>query len=148
MFHVAADASALIALWTSFRPNGSVAYRRRFHPPRLRAPRLRFRIHLRVYAADAGSVSCRPLPLLKEDEREVAVTLRSHVQAIASSRHNTDYPEELEKCARTIEEILAALGYAPQAQKFIAAGVEVRNIEIVIEPQLPAPWLSKTCVPW
>jgi hypothetical protein len=71
---------------------------------------------------------------LKDDEREMAVTLRRHVEAIASCPHNTDYPQELEKCARTIEEILAALGYTPQAQKFVAAGVEVRNIEIVIEP--------------
>lgn len=81
-----------------------------------------------------GRSHAGPLPVLKEDEREMAVTLRSHVEAIASSPHNTDYPEELEKCARTIEEILSALGYTPQAQKFVAAGVEVRNIEIVIEP--------------
>jgi hypothetical protein len=62
------------------------------------------------------------------------VTLCRHVEAIASCPHNTDYPEQLEKCARTIEAVLAALGYTPQAQKFVAAGVDMRNIEIVIEP--------------
>jgi len=72
---------------------------------------------------------------LKEDEREMAMTLRRHVDAIASRPHNTDFPEELEKSAGIIEEILASLGYTPQAQKFVAAGVEVRNIEVVIEPE-------------
>jgi Zn-dependent M28 family amino/carboxypeptidase len=81
-----------------------------------------------------GRSHAGPLPTLNEDEREMAVTLRSHVEAIASRPHNTDFPEELEKSARNIEEILASLGYTPQAQKFVAAGVEVRNIEVVIEP--------------
>jgi len=65
----------------------------------------------------------------------MAMTLRRHVDAIASRPHNTDFPEELEKSAGIIEEILASLGYTPQAQKFVAAGVEVRNIEVVIEPE-------------
>jgi len=72
---------------------------------------------------------------LKEDEREIAATLRSHVEAIASRPHNTYFPQELEKSARRIEEVLASVGYSPQAQKFVAAGVEVRNIEVVIEPE-------------
>jgi Zn-dependent M28 family amino/carboxypeptidase len=64
----------------------------------------------------------------------MAVTLRSHVEGIAGRPHNTNFPEELEKSARRIEEVLASLEYTPQAQKFIADGVEVRNIEVVIEP--------------
>jgi len=82
-----------------------------------------------------GRSHAGPLPSLKEDEREMAATLRSHVEAIASRPHNTNFPEELEESARSIENVLASLGYTPRAQKFVAAGVEVRNIEVVIEPE-------------
>ncbi len=82
-----------------------------------------------------GRSHAGPLPTLKEEEREIAVRLRSYVEAIASRPHNTDFPEELEKSAHRIEEILASLGYTPRPQKFVAAGVEVRNIEVVIEPE-------------
>ena len=75
-----------------------------------------------------GRSHAGPLPSLKEDEREMAATLRSHVEAIASRPHNTNFPEELEESARSIENVLASLGYTPRAQKFVAAGVEVRNI--------------------
>ena len=82
-----------------------------------------------------GRSHAGPLPILKEDEREIAATLRSHVEAIASRPHNTYFPQALEKSARRIEEVLASVGYSPQAHKFLAAGVEVRNIEVVIEPE-------------
>jgi Zn-dependent M28 family amino/carboxypeptidase len=68
----------------------------------------------------------------------MAVTLRNHVEAIASRPHNTNFPDELEKSARTIERVLTSLGYMPHAQKFVADGIEVRNIEIVIEPERAA----------
>jgi len=82
-----------------------------------------------------GRSHAGPLPVLNEDEREIAGTLRRHVEAIASRPHNTYFPRELEKSARRIEEVLASLGYSPQVQKFVASGVEVRNIEVVIEPE-------------
>jgi len=82
-----------------------------------------------------GRSHAGPLPALTEDERQLAVALRRHVEAIASRPHNTAFPEELEKSARAIEEFLASLGYTPQIQKFDADGVEVRNIEVAIEPE-------------
>ena len=82
-----------------------------------------------------GRSHAGPLPPLTEDERQLALTLRRHVEAIASRPHNTRFPEELEKSARAIEEFLASLGYTPQIQKFDADGVEVRNIEVAIEPE-------------
>jgi Peptidase family M28 len=73
------------------------------------------------------------LPALVEDERRLAQALRAHVEAIASKPHNTMHPDALEASARYIEQRLQAFGYAPQAQRFVAAGVDVRNIEVVIE---------------
>lgn len=75
-----------------------------------------------------------PLPPMTEAERATALLLRAHVEAVASRPHNTSYPRELEASARAIEARLAELGYVPQAQRFVADGVEVRNIEVVIEP--------------
>src|SRR5215472_4403299 len=82
-----------------------------------------------------GRPHAGPLRALTEDERELAATLRHHVEALASRPHNTHFPEELEKSARTIEAFLASIGYVPRIQKFVAAGVEVRNIEVTIEPE-------------
>lgn len=75
-----------------------------------------------------------PLPALTERERAMAATLREHVEAIASRPHNTSHPAELEASARQIEQRLTALGFTPRAQVFTAAGVAVRNIEVVVEP--------------
>jgi len=82
-----------------------------------------------------GRPHAGPLPALTEDERELTAALRRHVEALASRPHNTHFPEELEKSARAIESFLAWIGYVPRIQKFVAAGVEVRNIEVTIEPE-------------
>lgn len=74
------------------------------------------------------------LPPLAAHERRLAGILRGHVTAIASRPHNTLHPEALEASARAIEERLRTFGYTPVAQRFVADGVEVRNIEVVIEP--------------
>jgi Zn-dependent M28 family amino/carboxypeptidase len=81
-----------------------------------------------------GRLHSGPLPQLSEDERAMAVTMRGFVRSIASRPHNTSFPEELEASARQIEATLKSFGYSPKAQKFIAGGIEVRNIEVVIEP--------------
>jgi Peptidase family M28 len=75
------------------------------------------------------------LPELTADERALAITLRSHVDAVASRPHNTAHPTELEASAKHIEQILVSFGYLPRAHKYLADGVEVRNIELIIEPQ-------------
>lgn len=79
-----------------------------------------------------------PLPPITESERDLARVLRDHVEAIASKPHNTSHPQELEASARAIEARLTALGYVPRALGFEASGVEVRNIEVVIEPEAGA----------
>jgi Peptidase family M28 len=75
-----------------------------------------------------------PLPPLSQGERALAVTMRGYVEAVASRPHNTAFPRELEASARQIEATLRSFGYTPTAQKFTAAGVEVRNIDVLIEP--------------
>lgn len=82
-----------------------------------------------------GASHTGPLPPLQAGERALAQTLRQHVEAIASRPHNTAFPEQLEESARQIEQTVTSLGYAPRAQRFMAGSVEVRNIEVVIEPR-------------
>jgi Peptidase family M28 len=79
-----------------------------------------------------------PLPALSQDERAMAATMRGYVEAVASRPHNTSFPAELEVTARQIEATLQSFGYTPTAQKFTASGIEVRNIEVVLEPSLGA----------
>ena len=75
-----------------------------------------------------------PLPPLTPDQVHLAARLRDHVRAVASRPHNLGYPQELEGAALYIEGVLSTLGYQVQRQVFNAHGVEVRNIEVVIEP--------------
>lgn len=79
-----------------------------------------------------------PLPPLAEAERALVPSLRAHVVAVASWPHNTGFPAALEAAARYIETTLQGFGLTPVAQRFTAAGVEVRNIEVVLEPQAGA----------
>jgi Zn-dependent M28 family amino/carboxypeptidase len=73
-----------------------------------------------------------PLRPLDARDEELERDLRQHVAAIAAREHNMEHPGELEAAARQIESRLAALGYAPSAQRFQASMGEVRNIEIEI----------------
>jgi hypothetical protein len=74
------------------------------------------------------------LPPLTPDQARLAARLQDHVRAVASVPHNVGYPDELERSASYIERVLGGLGYEIQRQPFGAAGQEVRNIEVVIEP--------------
>ncbi|MEX2197294.1 MAG: M28 family peptidase, partial [Burkholderiales bacterium] len=73
-----------------------------------------------------------PLPALTEDESRLALSLRRHVEAIASREHNQFRPAELGAAARYLETELAAMGYAPQAQRYATGLGEVRNIEVEV----------------
>ena len=75
-----------------------------------------------------------PLPPLTPEQIQVAIRLREHVSAIASSPHNTAYPDELERTALYIEGALARIGYEVHRQSFRADRHDVRNIEAMIEP--------------
>jgi hypothetical protein len=78
-----------------------------------------------------------PLPPLTPAQADSASRLREHVTAIASAPHNVARPKELERSALAIERALAGLGYKVARQPFRADGVEVRNMEAVIEPADP-----------
>jgi hypothetical protein len=73
-----------------------------------------------------------PLPALTEDEGRLALSLRRHVEALASREHNLFRPAELEAAARYLETALAGMGYAPQQQRFPTRLGEARNIEVEV----------------
>lgn len=72
------------------------------------------------------------LPALTALQSELAQRLRRHVEAIASSEHNTSTPAALENAARYIEATLAAEGYRVRRQQYNYGGHTVRNLEVTI----------------
>ncbi len=75
------------------------------------------------------------LASLTAAERDAESNLRRHIAAIGAREHNLERPVELEAAARYLENELAAIGYAPGAQRFSVAGTEVRNIEVELHGQ-------------
>lgn len=75
-----------------------------------------------------------PLPKLTVEEQALAVTLAAHLEAVAGRPHNINHFPALEDAARYIERTLAQYGYASGAQSFTVGATEVRNIEVIIEP--------------
>jgi hypothetical protein len=87
------------------------------------------------YALSAPGQSFHgPLPALTSEEADLATRLRTHVEAIASTPHNTRHYQELEAAAQYIEATLGKLGYTPQRQVYDADSHQVRNIWVTIEP--------------
>lgn len=74
------------------------------------------------------------LPPLTGEERDIAATLKRHIETIAAREHNIRHFDELEKVAAYLEATLKALGYEPYRQEFVADRKTVRNIDVVIEP--------------
>src|SRR5215471_20184891 len=72
-----------------------------------------------------------PLPALTEEERVLAVTLRRHIEAIASREHNLRRYDELEKSARYIEATLGSYGHSVGRQEFFFDDRAVRNVDVV-----------------
>ncbi|HEV2747698.1 MAG TPA: M28 family peptidase [Allosphingosinicella sp.] len=81
-----------------------------------------------------GRSHAGPLSALTGTEARLAADLRRHVTAVASEPHNVGYPEALERSALYIEQTLAGLGHEVRRHPFSAAGQQVRNLEVVIEP--------------
>jgi hypothetical protein len=79
-----------------------------------------------------------PLPPLTPEQAQLGQRLRAHVRAIASTPHNTAFPEALEQSARYLEAQLAGAGYEVRRQSFPAGPGLVRNLEVVVEPRAPA----------
>lgn len=73
-----------------------------------------------------------PLPPATNEELVLANKLKTHVVAIASTPHNIDYYENLERAAEYLEEQLSQLGYQVTQQEFVASGLNVRNLEVTI----------------
>jgi Zn-dependent M28 family amino/carboxypeptidase len=75
-----------------------------------------------------------PLPPLAHEETEIQHRLEDHVQALAGTigERNMFRPAALEAAARHVEQALASLGYAAEAQAFEAREGLVRNIEAVL----------------
>jgi hypothetical protein len=76
-----------------------------------------------------------PQPPPTGPEQDLAPRLRRHITAIASRPHNLSHYADLEAAARYIERTLEASGFAPRAQPYDVEGRDVRNIEVVIEPE-------------
>jgi hypothetical protein len=68
------------------------------------------------------------------DELDLAPRLRRHITAIASKPHNIAYYANLEAAAQYIERTLASFGFEPRTQIYEVEERDVRNIEVVIEP--------------
>jgi len=85
-----------------------------------------------------GTPHAGPLPPLTGEERDLAVRLRRHVEAIASVPHNVDHYAALERAARHIERTLQGLGYAVNPQVFSVRSKAVRNIEVELAPRSAA----------
>jgi Zn-dependent M28 family amino/carboxypeptidase len=75
---------------------------------------------------------------LTGEERDLAVRLRRHVEAVASVPHNVKHYQALEAAARYISRTLEGLGYAVTPQVFSTRDKDVRNIEVEIAPRSAA----------
>jgi len=78
-----------------------------------------------------------PLPPLTAEQQEIAKRLDGHLHAIAMKPRNVQRYAELEAAARYIEDTLTSLGYMPIPQVYEVDGRSVRNIEVVIGPDVP-----------
>lgn len=67
----------------------------------------------------------------------LAERLCAHVDAVASSEHNTRTPEALEHAALYIEGALQHAGYRPSRQEYTAGVQRVRNIEASVRNVVP-----------
>ena len=80
-----------------------------------------------------------PLPPMPPDASARVAVLRRHVAKVASRPHSTAFLPELEAAARYIEAELSSYGLAPIAHHYTVDGIEVRNIEVVLEPATSRP---------
>jgi Zn-dependent M28 family amino/carboxypeptidase len=83
-----------------------------------------------------GTVACgvlsriRHLAPLTTAERDAAVVLRRHVEAIAAEPHNVTFYPALQRAAEYIELRFREAGYVPRRQAYLVSGREVANIEV------------------
>ena len=87
------------------------------------------------YSTSVPGVSHQgPLPPLTAEEAALAASLKRHIEIVAAQEHNVANPAALEAAARYIEGVLEGHGYQVGRQVYRVDGVDVRNIDAVIEP--------------
>jgi Zn-dependent M28 family amino/carboxypeptidase len=72
----------------------------------------------------------RHLAPLTTAERDGAIVLRRHVEALAAEPHNVTFYPALRGAAEYIEARFHEAGYAPRRQAYVVSGREVANIEV------------------
>lgn len=75
-----------------------------------------------------------PLPAMGDHARTLIAPLKTHVATVASRPHSVIHRAALEAAARYIETELSRYGLTPVPHPYTVDGVEVRNIEVVLEP--------------
>jgi hypothetical protein len=73
-----------------------------------------------------------PLPALNQADQDLAGRLRRHVESIAVAEHNLGHPQELERVALYLENVLTEQGHAVRRQQFGTDRGPARNLEVTI----------------
>lgn len=81
------------------------------------------------------------LASLSSEERELAVELRQHVEALAGElgEHNTTRPEALDQSADYVEGQFGEMGYDVRRQTYDVDGLPCHNLEVILEGTSAAP---------
>lgn len=77
-----------------------------------------------------------PLPALTYVQHTMIPHLKAHIVSVASRPHNIQHYGDLDAAARYIEQTLEDFGLNPTLHGYTADGHPVRNIEVVIEPEV------------
>jgi hypothetical protein len=80
-----------------------------------------------------------PQPPVTDEERDLALRLRRHVEVIAHEPHNLDQPDALARVADYIVQVLSQYGHRPERQIFEVQGQSVENIAVTVNASGPRP---------
>jgi hypothetical protein len=80
-----------------------------------------------------------PQPPVTDEERDLALRLRRHVEVIAHEPHNLDQPGALARVADYIVQVLSQYGHRPERQIFEVQGQSVENIAVTVNASGPRP---------
>lgn len=80
-----------------------------------------------------------PQPPVTDEERDLALRLRRHVEVIAHEPHNLDRPSALARVADYIIQVLSQYGHPPERQIFEVQGQSVENIAVTVNASGPRP---------
>lgn len=80
-----------------------------------------------------------PQPPVTDEERDLALRLRRHVEVIAHEPHNLDQPSALARVGDYIIQALSQYGHRPERQNFEVQGQSVQNIAVTVNANGPRP---------